>query len=721
MKKVLGYTFVTVMLFGLLGIMCLKYVVPDEYPVFIESFSHGVMTVDNVDTRGSDSKFRIMCRKGESLTININPERTDKAYYNLSMLVVNGEDVTDEVDMLQYKTKVSGKLTVLAYFKKGKAPSASSENKELDFDTPPVFSDPADNPYLGSRLACDISDPSIIFDSLSGYYYCFASDNVVIRSKDLINWTDRMNYFHPDSESPDTGSIDFDQFACVKNWAKTHGYKTGDYSDSALRNPVAPDIVKIGSTYYLYFSILKQADYSESAIFCVKTDNLSYSVENKKWTEVGMIVNSCGNKDIFDPAVATHPSVLSVSDKLYMAYGAYSKTDTLNGGIYLLELDPSTGLLKNSSQINATGEEISTRHGQERYKTGVLISRPGSVPSLDRKQGSLVSAADLIYNSENGYYYLFVTYGTQQSNYSIRAARSKSVAGPYIDSNGTDMTEFLSSGKKNQYSAGNTLIAGYNFTMSSGGGVSYTDVGKASIGSPCIIKENGKWLMATQAQLYYKSGEIITTGDALAQENQLDIDTSPALDIRQIFFSEDEWPLAVCEPYAGEKALKSVKAADMYGNWDVVVLNSRPENIDAVERNESQMVSIFKGVALSTTNMQKGTKLKKLRFEKNTDLSYTILLDGTQYTIYPLIAWDNELDCPSLTFSGISADGTAVWGKKNISPFMGIYSDTFYYLLNLTDNQTQEKYTEKINKISANPTQEQIDKMTKELLSLLMD
>ena len=69
------------------GMMYLKYVKPSDYPVFIESFSHGVMTVENNETKGSDNKYVVMCKPGESITININPERTDSNYYNLSKLI----------------------------------------------------------------------------------------------------------------------------------------------------------------------------------------------------------------------------------------------------------------------------------------------------------------------------------------------------------------------------------------------------------------------------------------------------------------------------------------------------------------------------------------------------------------------------------------------------------------------------------------------------------
>ena len=50
---------------------------------------------------------------------------------------------------------------------------------------------------------------------------------------------------------------------------------------------------------------------------------------------------------------------------------------------------------------------------------------------------------------------------------------------------------------------------------------------------------------------------------------------------------------------------------------------------------------------------------------------------------------------------------------------MGIYTDTFYYLLSLTDEETHAEYDKKLEKISANPSQEQLDKLSAELVKKL--
>ena len=122
MKKFLAFFTATVLLFAGVFLIYWKYVRPSEYMVFVQSFGHGVITVDSKETVGTDEKYRVTCDNGQELTLNINPERTDSTYYNLKKLIVNGVNVTDEVNMLQYKVKADKKLNVLAFFKKGKRP-----------------------------------------------------------------------------------------------------------------------------------------------------------------------------------------------------------------------------------------------------------------------------------------------------------------------------------------------------------------------------------------------------------------------------------------------------------------------------------------------------------------------------------------------------------------------------------------------------------------------
>lgn len=737
-KKFWMFFLATVVLLGTVVGMYFKYIHQGTYMVFVESFDHGVITVDDDKTMGTDEKFSFKCKAGKEVTFNINPERTDTTYYNLKKLTANGIDVTDEVNMLQYKTKVEGKITLVATFKKGKRPSNDKADKNTVSVKAPELLTPLGDGYLGSVASYDIKDPSIIYDEKSGYYYCFCSDNVVIKSTDLVNWGGRTTYFPHDISAQSNAIMSFSAFDCVSEWAKEHGYSEDElYSDSNEdRTPLAPEIVKVGSTYYLYFSLSKVSQANESAIFCVKTNDLENAVLNKQWDEVGLVISSCGRhagteKDEngkkktvsaeYDVANAVHPSVIVTDDGMFMAYGGYYGRESIKGDIYLVELNKKTGLLKKDSAYNTQGKKISTLHGDNVYCTGKLIASPGRILALTKKDGSLVTGCELAYNKSTGYYYLFVTYGNEDTNYNVRVARSKSIDGAYTDFIGGDMSEFSSKMGKSMYDKGTLLLGGYSFIMSSSGGVVYSNIGRASIGSPCIVKDKkGSFFIACQSQLFYKAGTQITTGTLAAEANSVsdDVNVQSALEVRQLLFTKDGWPMTEPETYSGTKAKASIKTTSLYGNWDVIVFSNsgNAKDYKAVERSTSQIVTIHESTVISQNDIAKNNKLTTEGALSKEDGYYTISIDEVSYSIYPTAIWDWELNEGSIVFTGIGEDGSTIWGKKNMSASLGIYTDAFYYVLSQTSELTHSKYTKKIDKISSNPSQYDIDTMTDEMI-----
>lgn len=128
MKKFLAFFSVVVILFAAVGGLYLKYIHQSEYNVFLESYSHGKMTIDGgEDKDGTAKKFRVTCKKGKTVTVTIKPERTKDKYYDLAHFTVNGVDLTDEVkDSLTYEFKVEKKTNIIATFKKGKKTSSKS-------------------------------------------------------------------------------------------------------------------------------------------------------------------------------------------------------------------------------------------------------------------------------------------------------------------------------------------------------------------------------------------------------------------------------------------------------------------------------------------------------------------------------------------------------------------------------------------------------------------
>ena len=723
-----------VLVVGVAGLFVHFYLMQD-YVVFVESFDNGLLTVDSIRTEGTDRKFRVLCKYGEFLTVHINPSRSERGYYDLDRLTVNGENVTDDVSMLQYHVKVTRKMTINATFKPGE-PSRDSETVEETLSLRGPSLDVTNNtPYLGSLGAYNLKDPSIIYDEDSGSYYAFCSDNVVVHSADLINWTAKTNYFKTVTTDDGTLALDFDQFDCVKAWAAEHGYEKDKRYSSATSNRavLSPEIIRVGKTYYLYFAVSKAEDANEAAIFCVSTRNLEAAIKDKKWTEVGLVLSTCGynagttvqagekkaEKTYYDSSYAVHPSVFRGADGgMYLAYGGTWGVE-VNGAIWLLELDPKTGLLKANSAINASGDAVSTVHGKTRFRTGVMIARPGSIPDLPKKEGSLVWGAEVV--RRGSWYYLFMTYGVDGVNSSVRVARSDNPAGPYVDSMGRNVSKFESLSNRSQFEKGNVVLAGYNFDRSNDGGVSYLNAGKAATAAPSIIKTgDDKWIMATNSQIYFKVDGALQTGYDAAAELEESYDAKPAMEIRQLLWDEEGWPLAVPEAYDEEVVKQKFKASQMYGEWDVVIFDKEEgASPESVACNHSQTVSILSGVAITKENREKGAKLDKLYFAKRNSCSFEIRLNGELFVIYPVVAWDWELEKATLTFTGRGDRGSTVWGKKSFSSMMGLYTDTLYYLLDQLDETVRPTYDAALDKLEDDPTQTQINKLCTQLIQTL--
>ena len=725
-----------VLLAGAAGVFIHFYLLQD-YVVFVESFDNGLLTVDSIRTEGTDRKFRVLCKYGEFLTVHINPSRSERGYYDLERLTVNGENVTNDVSMLQYHTKVTHKMTITATFRPGE-PSRDSQTVEEKLSLPGPSLDVTNNtPYLGSLGAYNMKDPAVVYDEESEYYYAFCSDNVVVHSKDLINWTAKTNYFKTVSTDDGTLALDFDQFECVKAWAAEHGYeKDRRYSSpTSNRSVLSPEIIRLGKTYYLYFAVSKAEEANEAAIFCVKTNDLETAIKNKKWTEVGLVLSTCGyhagsvvnqgekkaEKTHYDASYAVHPSVFRGAEGgLYMAYGGSWGRAEVNGALWLLELDPKTGLLKQNSEINASGDAVSTVHGAKRYRTGVLIARPGSIPDLPKKEGSLVWGAEVV--RRGNYYYLFMTYGTDERNSSVRVARSESPAGPYFDSMGNNVSKFESLTNRSQFQKGDVVLAGYNFDRSNNGGVAYGNAGKAAAASPSIFKTaDDRWIMATHSQIYYKVDGNLETGWEGARDLEESYDAKPAMEMRQLLWDAEGWPLAVPEAYDEEQVRQKFKASQMYGEWDVVIFDKEEGAAPgSVGCNHSQTVSILSGVAITKENREKSAKLDKLWFAKRDSRSFELRLNGETFVVYPVVAWDWELEKAALTFTGRGDRGNTVWGKKSFSPMMGLYTDTLYYLLNQLDETVRPTYDAALDKLEADPTQTEINKLCTQLIKTLL-
>jgi arabinan endo-1,5-alpha-L-arabinosidase len=167
-------------------------------------------------------------------------------------------------------------------------------------------------------------------------------------------------------------------------------------------NTWAPDIIRSGDRYFLYYSA--PGPQPKSAIGLLIGKTLDPAAPGYAWEDAGPVVWSDGVEDsnAIDPGVFRDPS----NGTLWLTYGSYF------GYIRLVQLDPKTG----------------RRLHPERPAIDIAIN----------SEASILIARD-------GWYYLLVTHGSccagANSSYNIRMGRSRQVTGPFLDNMGIDMLQ----------------------------------------------------------------------------------------------------------------------------------------------------------------------------------------------------------------------------------------------------------------------------------------
>jgi arabinan endo-1,5-alpha-L-arabinosidase len=167
-------------------------------------------------------------------------------------------------------------------------------------------------------------------------------------------------------------------------------------------NTWAPDVIRSGDEYFIYYSAPGQQPKSAIGLLAGKT--LDPDSPDYKWEDRGPVVWSDGVEDsnAIDPGLFRDPA----NGSLWLTYGSYF------GYIRLVELNPKTG----------------KRLHPDRTPVNIAINSEASI---------------MIFRE--GWYYLLVTHGSccagANSSYNIRMGRAKKVTGPFIDNMGIDMLQ----------------------------------------------------------------------------------------------------------------------------------------------------------------------------------------------------------------------------------------------------------------------------------------
>lgn len=227
-----------------------------------------------------------------------------------------------------------------------------------------------------------LADPSVVFDRETGYFYGYGTEDdwgdgfgtrlvTMVRSKDLINWKVVGQAFQGNRPT----------------WKKSGGIW-------------APDVVKVGDLYHLYYACSTWGDANPGIGVAVSVS------PNKVFTDKGKIFDS---NSIAVPN-SIDPYYFEDNNKKYLFWGSFSSSAT--EGTY-----------------------------------GVPLSADGlSVP--DPKTKFKIAAGDfeaVVIHRRGEYYYFIGSKGSccegVNSTYRVMVARSKNLMGPYLDKNGNDVAQ----------------------------------------------------------------------------------------------------------------------------------------------------------------------------------------------------------------------------------------------------------------------------------------
>lgn len=238
-------------------------------------------------------------------------------------------------------------------------------------------------------------DPSMMYDPVSGMYYSYSTDTALTssyrqgipirRSRDLVHF-DFVGYALSEraiSQGRDNG----------KGYRPTGGFW-------------APYVEYTGGEYRMYYSATKAFGSSESRIWLAVAEHPEGPFENR-----GVVMDTWHTPDTEPNAIDAHVADTPEGRK-YMIYGSFF------GGIFIKELDPATGMPVNPDP---------------RYQGKRIAHRPEK-SYIDGPEGAAV-----IYHSQTGYYYLFLSYGWLGDDYDIRVGRSREITGPYLDYQGRSL------------------------------------------------------------------------------------------------------------------------------------------------------------------------------------------------------------------------------------------------------------------------------------------
>lgn len=467
----------------------------------------------------------------------------------------------------------------------------------------------------------NVHDPSVVYDG--EYYYMYSTDAsygnaheghghfLYRRSKDLVNWEFRGTAM---PEAP----------AWVKDSLNNIRGRDGL---SPIENPSygywAPVVRKVGDKFRMYYSIVVDnyietgarntpenfdGSWTERAfIGLMETDDL----EGNVWTDRGMVVCSASDRgDNWSRPSQNNWSAYFKWNAIDPSYIVTSANEhwlvygSWHSGIVALSLNPDTGKPDKLETLDDYGIRVTRRENN------------------DANRWQAQEGPEIIYNENTGYYYLFLAYDELSVAYNTRVCRSTSITGPWLGINGND----ISQGGE----CWPMVTHPYKFNNHSGWvGISHCAVFQD--------EANDEWYYSSQGRLPANTG-----GNAFSNAIMMG-------QVRHIRWTEDGWPVVMPERYAAVPD-SAIVNSDLAGAW---------ENISMEYQYREQQTSAT--LTLGADGKATGALIGDWTYDANKKI---LSVGDLKLCVEWGLDWEASPRKITLIYSGLTANGRPVWGKK---------------------------------------------------------
>lgn len=448
-------------------------------------------------------------------------------------------------------------------------------------------------PAVPTFTNVSVHDPSIVRDG--AMYYVFGSHLASASSPDLMHWTQISTAPTADNPLIPNPQVELQE---ALTWAQTNTFW-------------APDVIKLADGRYRFYYCACRGDAPLSALGIAVADAITGPYKNQgiilKSGMVGPGADGLPYDHTVDPNVVDPSVFFDATGKLWMVYGSYS------GGIFILALDPATG---------------------------VPLPGQGYGKKLTGGNDTTIEGPYILYSPDTQYYYLFMTYGGLDANggYNIRMGRSRNPDGPYLDSEGNDLTN-VKGAPGTLFD--NTSIAPYAVKLM--GNCQFLHVtGEPGAVTPGYVSPGG-----TSAYYNPDNGKYVL----VFHTRFVGLGEYHEVRVHQMYLNADGWFVVSPHRYAQETMTTTVPG-EVPGDYKLI---NHGKDVTPTVVNSTLVTLQPDG---SVTGASSGT------WAVTGDHDATLTLDGTTYHGVFAPAWDDDAQRWVLTFTALSTHGVAVWGSK---------------------------------------------------------